>query len=145
MSSDNPDILSAPNQNIGGQAQTNAFLQLFKRLVIAEESEAVAAALYNQLPFVAAGNLDVATVFPGVSRGTIVINQATPATLDVILSGAGPWNVVDGAGVAGGDNITVKGPGGTTILGAATYVIGTNWGAATFLLFGSNYLVVAKA
>jgi hypothetical protein len=143
--SDNPDILSSPTQNIGGQAQTNAFLQLFKRLVIAEESEAAASALYNQLPFAAAGNLVVATVFPGVAKGTIIIAQTVAAALDVTLNGAGPWIVVDGAGAAAANHITVKGAGGATILGAASYAITSNWGSATFVLFGTNYLVVGKS
>ena len=50
-----------------------------------------------------------------------------------------------GAGVAAAHNITVKASGGNTILGGASYVMGTNWASATFLLFGTNYLVLAKA
>lgn len=138
-------VLSGSTSAAGSLAQFNTYLQLFKRLVVASEALATGQALYNQLPWVSAGNLDVATAFPSASKGTVIINQAVAAALDVTLTGAGPWIVVDGAGVAAANHITVKGSGGATILGAASYGITSNWGSATFILFGSNYLVVGKS
>lgn len=137
--------LDPSSQAGGNQAQFNLYLQEFRRLVIAAEALAQAETLYRQFPWNAAGNLVLATQFPSAVQGTVIIDQTVPAALSVTLNGAGPWIIADGAGVAAANNITVQGAGGNTILGAATYVMSTNWAAATFLLFGSNYLVLAKA
>lgn len=137
--------LAGETSAAGSLAQFNIYLQLFARLVVASEALAAGQSLYRQLPWSAAGNLDVATEFPNARQGTVIIDQTVAAALDVTLTGTGPWTVVDGAGVASGDNITVKGAGGATINGAATYVISNDYGAATFLLYGSDYLVVSKA
>lgn len=140
-----PGRLGGNTSAAGQLAQMNTFLQLFKRLVVAQEALSDDENIFTQIPWAAAGDLDMSVSFPAASMGTIIIDQATPAALNVTLNGPGPWFVVDGGGHAAADNITVQGPGGTTIKGAGTYVISTNWASALFLLYGTNYLVLANA
>lgn len=73
----------------------------------------------------------------GVSRAGVV-NVTTPA------AGAGTgqsWTVKDESGAAAANNITIT-AGTGTIDGAATFVINTNFGSATFYFTGTNYFVI---
>lgn len=73
----------------------------------------------------------------GVSRAGAV-NVTTPA------SGANTgqsWTVKDESGAAAANNITIT-AGTGTIDGAATFVINTNFGSATFYFTGTNYFVI---
>lgn len=132
------------NQGAGFQAQLNAHLQLMARITVALEN-AGTGLLYTPYVWTGAGNLVVATQWPNATTGTIIIAQASAAALDVTLPATGgPWCVVDGAGVAAADNITIKAAGGRTIRGGSSLVLNTNWGAFTLLLNGSNYITVGK-
>lgn len=136
--------LQDPGQAAGSQAQVATYLKLFTRLVTAAEA-ANRGNPYAVTPWTGAGDLDLTTAFPSLSSGTISIRQITPAAIAVALkTSGGPWTIVDGAGVAAADNITVTAPVGFTINGAATFVISTNWGSATFVLDGNNYIVVSQ-
>ena len=142
--------MSGPGSNVplgiggeaaGSQAQYNLFLQLLARIVKAIENEPTATP-YTVFPWTTAGNLNVASAFPGLTTGTISVRQTVPTALNVTLpTSGGPWIVADGAGVAGANHISVLPPGGLTINGSGSaFVISTNWQAAIFILDGTNYI-----
>lgn len=132
------DSLQIPGQDAGSQAQSGILLQLLTRIATALEGPGNPDAVYA---FAGPGNLDIGAAYPNLQNGTIVIDQTTPAALNVTLpSAGGPWTVADGAGVAAVDNITVLAPAGKTINGGASKVINTNWGSFKFVLNGTNYI-----
>lgn len=129
----------AVGQNSGNQSQEGIFLQLLTRIVVALEGPGNP---YAVSAWTTAGDLVIAMAFPSLRNGTISIRQAIPAAINVTLAPtAGPWIIVDGAGVAAADSITVLPPAGFTIQGGASYVINTDWGSAIFVLDGTNYIV----
>jgi len=129
----------------GQQAQFNQLIQAVNRIGDFLTGQATSAIFVPHI-FTGAGNLDIASQFPGLTSGTFPIQQVTPAALNVTLPGSvGPWIVGDGAGVATADNITVLPPAGSgyTINGAANNVISTNWQFRIYLLVGTNYVVLS--
>lgn len=70
-----------------------------------------------------------------VGAATVVNLPATPTSFQIQY-------VKDGKGDAGTNNLTLT-PASGTIDGAATLVIGSNYGACGFYWDGTNYMVVA--
>lgn len=127
-------------QSAGSQAQFGLLLQLLQRIYTAILGQTTNG-LYDVYPITAAGDLTIATAFPGITAGTFSIRKTVAAATAVTLpTSGGPWAVFDGNGGASAHNITVTAPGGFTINGASTYVISTNWEGATFVLDASNYI-----
>lgn len=138
------DSITGGGQAAGSEAQTNVYLQLFARLVAAAEA-ANKGNPYVVRPFTAAGDLNIATAFPGVTTGTVSVRQGTPGAVNVALpTSGGPWIIGDGAGVASADNITVLPASGSgqTINGGSSFVISTDWQFLMFILDGDNWIVV---
>lgn len=137
-----PSLVGIGGQAGGSQAQFGNLLVLLTRIVTALEN-AAGGSLYTPYVWTQAGTLDIATVWPNAKTGTIIIQQAVAAALIVKLPATGgPWTIVDGAGVAATDNITVEADGGRTIKGTSSDVLNTNWAAQTYFLNGTNYLTL---
>lgn len=137
--------LMLSGEDTGSQSQVAIFLELFTQLVaVAQTVVPPAASPYIVTPWVTAGDLVISTAFPTLTTGTISVRQGTPGALNVTLPGAGgPWIILDGAGVAASDHITILPPGGFTINGGASFVINANWGGAICILDGTNYIVIS--
>jgi hypothetical protein len=135
-----PGSLDQAGQAAGFQAQFNLLLKLLAQIAGTLSGPGNP---YGVSAWTIAGNLVISTAFPSLQNGTISIRQAIAAAINVTLPGyGGPWTIVDGAGVAAAHNITVLAPAGFTIEGGASFVISANWGAAMFVLDGTNYIVV---
>lgn len=137
----NIDLLGG-GEAAGSQAQFAIYLQLFTQLLAAVQTLTPGAASpYIVTPWTTSGALDISTAFPALQTGTISVRQSPAAPVNVTLPAAGgPWIILDGAGVAAADNITVLAPGGLTINGGASKVINTNWGGLLCTLDGTNYI-----
>lgn len=131
---------STAGTSVGSQAQFGLLLQTIQRIAASLAAQGIPA-LYTVYPITGAGDLDIATAYPGITSGTFSIRKTVADITTVTLpTSGGPWAVWDGNGDAGTHNITVAAPGSFTINGAGTYVISTNWTGATFVLDGSNFI-----
>lgn len=130
-------------QAMGNQAQMGQLLQLLTQMLAALQGNIPGANFYQVYPVTAAGNLDIAATYPNATAGIFSIRQTVAAPIQVTLPATGgPWGIADGAGVAGTGNITIIGAGGNTILGNPSFVMNSNWESATFVLDGSNFIIL---